>query len=251
MSEHADAALEAAFAFTAPDREANRQGRLTKVQEARLRSASAGARLGLAVFALATLGSVGAVLLTGLSDSLPQASPGAAVVALAGVLAVAVGTAVSLPYVGALRGRRVAVAEGTAQPGRREDAVRIGVTELRLPSQEQRDAFLPGEPYRVFFLPGPVPLVLSAEALGGPSRRRVAAESLGEEEARAAADPALRLARRARWLVVGIGVFVLQVIALVVAAPALAPREWRPLLGVLFAEAVAVVVVALVALRRR
>jgi hypothetical protein len=251
MTEDADAALEAAFAFAAADREANRQGRLTKVQEARLRSASGGARLGLAVFALATLGSVGAVLLPGLSDGLPHASPGAGIAALAGVLAVAVGIAVSLPYLGALRGRRIAVAEGTAQAGRREDAVRIGATELRLPSQEQRDAFLPGEPYRVFYLPGPVPLVLSAETLGAPSGRRAAAESPAQEEARAAADPALRLARRARWLVVGIGVFVLQALALVVAAPALAPREWSTLLAVLFAEAVAVVVVALVALRRR
>jgi hypothetical protein len=250
MTDDADAALQAAFAFDAADREANRQGRLTKVQEARLRSATAGARLGLAVFALATLASVGAVLLTGLAESPRLGSSGAGFAALAGLLAVAVGIAVSLPYLGALRGRRLAVAEGTAQPGPGADAVRIGSSELRLTSHEQRDVFLVGEPYRVFYLPGPVPLVLSAEALGGAPARRAAAESPAEEDARAAADPALRLARRARWLVVGIGAFVLQVLALALAAPGLVGRERTWIVAALFAEGVGFLVLALGWLRR-
>jgi hypothetical protein len=56
--------------------------------------------------------------------------------------------------------------------------------------------------------------------------------------------------RRARWLALGIGAFVLQVLALVLAAPGLAARERTWIVAALFAEAVGFLVLALGWLRR-
>jgi hypothetical protein len=196
------------------------------------------------------LASVGAVVVSALPEGVELSSSGPVLAGLAAALAVAVGILASRPYLAALRGRSIQIAEGTAGPGAREGAIRIGATELRVPSPEQREAFLPGAAYRVFYLRGPVPLVLSAEVLGGASGRRTAVESPTEEAARAAADPAVAAARRARWLVLGIGAFVLQVLALVLAAPTLAARERTWLVAALFAEAVGFLVLALRWLRR-
>jgi len=218
---------------------------------ARLRAAGSGARLALGIFVLATLGSVGAVVVSALPYGVELGRAGPAVAGVVAVLAVAVGVAVSRPYRAALDSRKIEVAEGTARAGDREDAIRIGATELRLPAPEQRETFVAGEGYRVFYLAGPVALVLSAERHGGALEPRPGAESPAAEEARAAADPAVAAARRARWLVLGIGAFVLQVLALVVAGPALSAGERGWIVAALFAEALGFFALALGWLRPR
>jgi hypothetical protein len=126
-------------------------------------------RLSLAVFALVTLGSIGVLefanrgrnvsALSG-DDRLTMGIVAAIVVGI-----VALGYWQARHYMGAARSRRVLVAAGAAVDDG-DDHVRIGPTRLRLPGEEQRGAFTPGSDYRVYYLAGPVPIVLSAEAVG-------------------------------------------------------------------------------------
>lgn len=77
----------------------------------------------------------------------------------------------SRKHLAATKEKQIQKAGGEAARGKvKADAahfeLKIGKTRLRLLTQEQLDAFQMGESYRVHFLPGPTPTVLSAEALG-------------------------------------------------------------------------------------
>jgi hypothetical protein len=132
-----------------------------------------GVRLALAVFALVTLGTVGVVAFA--NRGLSVGAPGGddrltmAIVAAIVVGLVILGYWQSRHYMSAAQSRRVLMATGAAAV-HGDDHVRIGPTPLRLPGEEQRGAFTPGSDYRVYYLAGPVPIVLSAEAVGaGPA----------------------------------------------------------------------------------
>jgi hypothetical protein len=127
-------------------------------------------RLSLAVFALVTLGTVSVVAFAnrelsgsalGGNDRLATGIIAAVVVAV-----VALGYWQARFYMGAARSRRIQMATGPAAVTDDDDHVRIGPTRLRLAGEEQRGAFAPGSEYRVYYLAGPVPIVLSAQAVG-------------------------------------------------------------------------------------
>jgi hypothetical protein len=131
-------------------------------------------RLSLAVFALVTLGTIGVMVLVnrdphdGVLGGDGRSTMGIIAAIVVGV--VALGYWQGRHYMGAARSRRILVATGPAAVTDGDDHVRIGPTRLRLPGDEQRAAFAPGTEYRVHYLAGPIPIVLSAEPVGaGPA----------------------------------------------------------------------------------
>ncbi len=74
-------------------------------------------------------------------------------------------------YLKAARETKIKVAEGEAQPGKiKEDAahfeIKLGKTKIRLLTLEQLESFEMGTDYRVYYLPGPIPTILSGEVIG-------------------------------------------------------------------------------------
>lgn len=240
MQPSAQQRLRETFQFEAADLAANRSGRLSERQEARLRAASSGARLALALFAAFTLGSAAWA-----GWPAPGAGPESLGIALlAGASVLAAGTLASRGSLGALRGRTLSVAEGSAEPAG-PDRLRVGGATLRLASPEQCDAFDATVAYRVFYLAGPRALVLSAEALGAD------APDAEAPAAPLAADPVLRTARRARWVLLALGALALQMPLAAAAAGALAPGARALAVVALFAEGVAFATFAVWWLGRR
>jgi hypothetical protein len=202
-------ALRRAFRFDGADLRANRAGRLSPRQEARLRAGHTGMRLALAVFALVMLGTVGIVafanrdLAVGALGGDDRVAVGA--IAAVVVAVVAFGYWQSRGYMSAARSRRVEVATGAATVVEGEEHVRIGPTRLRLAGEEQRGAFTPGIEYRVYYLAGTVPFVLSAEVAGaGPAPD-------GDVAAPSAVDGHVTVIRRGYLIVVLIGVLALVI----------------------------------------
>jgi hypothetical protein len=128
----------------------------------------------------------------------------------------------------AARSRQIRVAAGPAEVV--PDGLRIGSTRLRLAGEEQLGAFTPGAEYRVYYLAGPAPIVLSAEAAGA------GAASDTEEAAPSGADRHLAVIRRGYVVVVLIGVLALVVPIAGIAAGRLSPGlqalVWIALLAV-------------------
>jgi hypothetical protein len=179
-------------------------------------------RLSLAVFGLVMLGTLGVVAFAsrGLSGIALGGDGGLAmgIVAAVVVAVVAFGYWQSRGYMAAARSRRILVATGPAAIVEDDDHVRIGPTRLRLASEEQRGAFTPGAEYRVYYLGGPVPLVLSAEAVGAGSAPQV------DEPASAFPDGQVAVIRRGYAVVVLLGVLALGIPIAGIAAGRLSPR---------------------------
>jgi hypothetical protein len=227
--------LEETFRFDASDLDANRSGRFSARQDERMRGARGAARIALAVFALATIGSGLFVV-----RSMPPGQLAVPVVALAAV--VGLGLLVSRSSLAALGSRRVSVAEGLAEADA-EGRLCLGGKTLALATPAFLDAFEPGGAYRVFYVDGPRAIVLSAEALD----ERTGATPL-PAPGDPARDPIVLLMRRARWIPVAI----VALSAQMVGALLLAPREARlPVFLAVVAEGVAFAVIAVWWLRRQ
>jgi hypothetical protein len=217
-----DRPLRLAFRFDAGDLQANRGGRLSARQETRLRAGHTGMRLSLAVFALVMLGILGIIAFANL-DLSGRALGGDGELAMGIIVAVVVaviafGYRQSRGYMAAARSRQVQVAAGPAEVAADGLHVRIGATRLRLAGEEQVGAFTPGAEYRVYYLAGPVPIVLSAEVAGaGP------APDSEEEAAPSVADGQVAVIRRGYVIVVLIGVIALVVPIAGIAAGRLSP----------------------------
>jgi hypothetical protein len=198
--------LEATFRFDASDLDANRSGRLSARQGERFRAARGAARVVLAMFAVAVVGSGLFV-----AWSLPPEQLAVAVGGL--VAALGVGLAVSFRSILALGARSVSTAEGLAEADA-EGRLRLGDKTLALAAPAHLDAFEPGAAYRVFYVAGPRAIVLSAEAL----------DERGEttpppEPADPARDPIVVLARRARWIPVAIVALSAQMVGAILSTP--------------------------------
>jgi len=153
-----------AFGFDAADLDANRSGRLSPRQEARLRAANAAARFSL----------LACLVLTAGGAAFAGAGAGGVGLVAAGLAAALVGTVAVLASrssLATLRSLMLVVAEGRAEPVG-GDRLRVGPTLLRLGAPGQCEAFEPGLAYRVFLFPGRRALVLSAEPLGTQPERR-------------------------------------------------------------------------------
>jgi hypothetical protein len=236
----ADRAIQDAFQFEGPDLVANRAGRLSPRQVTLLRAGRIGMRLSLAVFACVMLGSVGLVAFFNLrlgaaggwSDGLGVAAAVAAAVIVGSFL-------LSRRHLAATRPPRVLVAHGLVQVLSDADAncrVRIGTTTLRFPSAAHLEVFQPHTEYRVYYLPGPSPIVLSAETRvvpGGSAAHD--ATATGDVPGTAARDQ-LAVFRRGYLILVLLGVLALgiPVAGVLVGSlpPGLRPLAWIVLVAV-------------------
>jgi len=108
----------------------------------------------------------------------------------------------------------------------------VGAGELaKVLTQEQLEAFQPGVEYRVYYLPGPAPTILSAEVVGSAWP-----EEAGEAEDTHAPDVVVQMQQRARLIPVVLGVLALGIPIVAFAASALPASQravvWVALLAV-------------------
>jgi len=174
MSDH-NRLLQATFFFSATDLDANRQGKLSPRQQARQRAAGTNMRLAAGVFILVMIGSLGVILFmnqpAGVTGDLDGNGTPILVMAAAVGIAILVGVLISFRHMTSAREKQISTAEGTARWGKIElekanFELRIGTKKLRLLTEEQLVSFVEGEEYRVYYLNGPVPAILSAEVIG-------------------------------------------------------------------------------------
>jgi hypothetical protein len=214
-----DRALREAFAFDTSDLAANRAGRFSPRQQVRLRAGQVGMRLSLAVFAVVMLGSVGFVVFMNRRLETPGGAwSGVGVAAAVAAAVILIGFAVSRGHLRAAGSRQIAAAQGPAEVVADSDEdcrIRIGPTVLRLPGPGQLEAFRAGTEYRVYYLAGPVPIVLSAERLW--ERRETQDDPEVVEDAQQAAERAmgagaeLSVFRRGYAIVVLLGLLALGI----------------------------------------
>jgi hypothetical protein len=165
------------FLFSSRDLLANRAGRLSPLQEARQQALGASLKVGIAFFIIVMLGSlvffgvasVASGTFTGFNDPDTQIT----LSILAGVfgLILVVGYFSSRKHTAVARSKLVQKAEGQVQRGTiREDAaffeIKVGRTKLRLLTETQLEAFNVDLAYRVYYIAGPTPTILSAEVIG-------------------------------------------------------------------------------------
>lgn len=169
--------LRATFLFTSRDLLANRTGRLSPLQEARRQALGASLKVGIAVFIIVMLGSLVffgvASVASGTFTSFNDPDTQITLSILAGVfgLILVVGYFSSRRHTAAALSKLVKIAEGQVQHGTiRADAasfeIKIGRTKLRLLTETQLEAFEVGTAYRVYYIAGPAPTILSAEVIG-------------------------------------------------------------------------------------
>lgn len=213
-----NAKLRETFHFNSRDLLANRAGKLSERQKARQSAAGVSLKVGIAVFVIVMLGSLGIVFFfssaTGANEGASRFDTlvGGGVVVGVTALILIVSLFSSRKHLAATKEKQIQRAEGEASPGKvRADAahfeVKIGRTKIRLVTQGQLETFQMGESYRVYFLPGPIPTILSAEALGTESE----AEATLEPEAPLEDDEILRRHRNARPVVIVLAVLTLGI----------------------------------------
>ncbi len=169
--------LRATFLFSSRDLLANRDGQLSPLQEARQRALGTSLKVGIAFFVLVMLGSlvffgvasVKSGTFTGFDD--PDTQITLSILAVVFGLILVVSYFSSRKHTAAARSKLVQKAEGQAQHGTiRADAaffeIIIGRTKLRLLTETQLEAFKVGMAYRVYYIAGPTPTILSAEVIG-------------------------------------------------------------------------------------
>jgi hypothetical protein len=232
-----DRVLREAFRFEAADLAANRAGRLSPRQEARLRAGRVGMRLTLGVFAIVMMATVGFVALLNRRLETPGGTwDGAGVAAAVAAAVILVGFWLSWAHLRAAGSRRITVAHGPADVV--SDAVddcrlRVGPTVLRLSGVEQLEAFRAGTEYRVYYLAGSVPIVLSAER---PWDHSETADPAAQVTERAEARAELGLFRRGYAIVILLGVLTLGIplagIMVGDLPPGLRPLAWITLVAV-------------------
>jgi len=209
--------LQQTFLFQLADLRANQGGRLSPRQQARLRAASANMRLAMSVFIVVMLGTLALIgWMSWQSDAAfgmrsQESLPGLIAVGAVVVVVIVIGWLTSRKHMSAVRSKQIGVAKGEMQVGkiRPEEArfeIKIGATKLRLLTQEQLQAFQPGVEYRVYYLPGPAPTILSAEVVG--SEWPEEAETIEET---GAPDGVVQMQQRARLILIVLGVLVLGI----------------------------------------
>ena len=210
-----DRALREAFRFETSDLAENRAGRISPRQDALLGAGRRGMLLSLAVFAAVMVGTVGLVAFFDRRLQTPGAQGGIAVAAGVALVVIVVGYFQSRRYLSAAGSRKLSAAQGPAEivsDSESNSRIRFGPTSLRLPGVAALEAFEPGHEYRVYYLPGPVAQVLSAESL---SRERPAGGAVDEAEADLAecdtASAQIGIVRRGYVIVVLIGLLALGI----------------------------------------
>jgi hypothetical protein len=213
-----DRALRQALRFEAADLAANREGRLSPRQTALLGAGRAAMWLSVGVFAVVMLGSVGMVAFFNRRLDTPGGwSSGVGVATAVAVVMIAIGYVTSRRHISAAGSRQLLIARGPVEvlsATEQDCRVRIGGTALRLPGVDTVEAFQPGAEYRVYYLAGPVAMILSGEALsaGGVS---VSADANSDADAdaneHAVASSQIGVVRRGHVIVVMLGLLALGI----------------------------------------
>ncbi len=166
------------FLFYSSDLLANRAGRLSERQQARQQAAGVSLRLGMTIFIVVMVGTLGVIAFASLQSGTSPSLTDPEMLTTLGIAGGVIGLVILLSflfsgrsYLKAARETKIQVAEGEAQPGKiKVDAahfeIKLGQTKIRLVTPEQLEAFEMGTAYRVYYLPGPIPTVLSGEVMG-------------------------------------------------------------------------------------
>jgi hypothetical protein len=171
--------LRETFHFSSRDLLANRAGKLSERQKARQGAMGVSLKVGIGFFVVIMLGSLGIIFLTTYVSGANEGASRFDVIISMGILLgvfaliLVISLFASQKHLAA-KEKHIQKAEGEAAHGRiRADSanfeIKIGRTKIRLLTQGQLDSFRVGESYRVHFLPGPIPVILSAEVLGTES----------------------------------------------------------------------------------
>lgn len=170
--------LRQTFLFYSRDLLANRAGRLSERQQARQQAAGVSLRLGMTIFIVIMVGTLGVIAFASLQSGTSQSLTDPELLTTLGIAGGVIGLVILLSflfsgrsYLKAARETKIKVAEGEAQPGKiKEDAahfeIKLGKTKIRLLTLEQLESFEMGTGYRVYYLPGPIPTILSGEVIG-------------------------------------------------------------------------------------
>jgi hypothetical protein len=170
--------LRQTFLFYSRDLLANRASRLSERQQARQQAAGVSLRLGMTIFIVIMVGTLGVIAFASLQSGTSQSLTDPELLTTLGIAGGVIGLVILLSflfsgrsYLKAARETKIKVAEGEAQPGKiKEDAahfeIKLGKTKIRLLTLEQLEAFEMGTAYRVYYLPGPIPTILSGEVIG-------------------------------------------------------------------------------------
>jgi len=200
--------LRQTFQFSSNDLIANRDGQLSPKQQARQQAAGTSLKMGIAFFILVMLGTFAFFIFTSLFSgtftSLDDPDTKITLAIVVGVIGfiMAMGYFSSRKHMATTRTKQIQKAEGEAQPGKiRPDAahfeLKIGRAKIRLLTEEQLQAFQAGTAYRVHYLAGPIPTILSAEVMGTEEEAAV----LMEQEPPLEQDSVLQAQKRARRVV--------------------------------------------------
>ncbi|MBI5653052.1 MAG: hypothetical protein HZC40_21780 [Chloroflexi bacterium] len=241
--------LQNIFLFNGADARANRTGKLTPRQRARLGAARASLMLALAIFVVAMLGSVGVAVIMSNATGAGGGLDGLLVFGAVAFVAILIGIFTSRSYFDAMSSKQFKIAQGIAAIGKiNPDAARfelkIGATKIRLVTPEHLAAFEPGVEYRVAYTAGPTPTILSAEVVGTEADADVRAPADAN-----APDPVLQRHARARPILFVLAALALGIPLVGVAASAL-PEFLRAIMwGALLIGAIAFVFWALARLR--
>jgi protein-S-isoprenylcysteine O-methyltransferase Ste14 len=230
--------LRETFFFSSRDLLANRAGQLSARQQARQGAAGISIKYGIVFFVIVMLGSLGVIAFfssaTGANEGAARSDTlitGGIVVGVVALILI-VSLFSSRKHLAATRAKLIQKAEGEAQVGKiRADAahfeIKIGRTKIRLLTQEQLETFKMGERYRLYYLPGPTPTILSGEVLGTEAEANETLEPEGAVEE----DVILQRHRNARPIVAVLAVLTLGIPLAAFAISSL-PGVWR-LLGML------------------
>lgn len=220
--------LQEIFLFSNADLRANRAGRLSERQQARLRAARGSQRLAMLIFVVVMIGAAAFVAFSSLAaQSSANSNPAGGLAQMVVIVVVVCGVAligllISRPYLTDPAPRQMLMASGPAQVGRvKPDAARyeikIGAAVLRLATEEHLAAFQPGVIYQVFYLPGPVTTVLSGQVVGTEAEM----EDDGDTPYFIGPDVVVSMQARARPVLIVLGVLALGIPAAGFAASAL------------------------------
>lgn len=247
--------------FHASDLRANRGGQLSGRQQAMLRAARSNSNMAMLLFVLVMSGT-GAALAFSTVTSTGRTPSGElsndAVVSLLVVLVVVlaviiIGYLLSRNYMATLSKKQINVAKGKASVASNTEnnwQMKIGSTKLRIPSLGQMAAFEPPAEYRVYYIPGPVPIILSGEQIiEGVDEDEVALEM--REEGPIEQDAAMQLARGGRTILFVLGFLIVEIplVGLLITHVSGGLR-WALAIG-LFVQAIGFVVYALWRLDRK
>jgi hypothetical protein len=226
--------LRQTFLFYSRDLLANRAGRLSTRQQARQQAAGVSLRLGMTIFIVIMVGTLGVIAFASLTSGTSQSLTDPEMLTTLGIAGGVIGLVILLSflfsgrnYLKAARETKIKVAEGEAQPGKiREDAahfeIKLGKAKIRLLTLEQLGAFEMGTGYRVYYLPGPIPTILSGEVMGTEDE----ANQFLEAEIPIEKDTVLEGHRRTRPIGVVLAGLTLGVPLAIFAAASL-PGIWR------------------------